>query len=118
MTTSIPLWEYQKINKERAEKWHKDDINSWSLSDWACALAGETGEACNVVKKLRRAEDGLQGNVKTKAELHKDLAAELADTFTYLLCLASAANIDLETAFVEKFNKVSREQGFDEFIIY
>ena len=106
------LLEYQSINKQRAEKWHKGDINSWSLSDWACAMAGEAGEVCNVVKKLRRAEDGLIGNTKTDSELKQDLADEIADTFTYLMCLASAANIDLETSFVKKFNEVSKKQGF------
>ena len=26
-------------------------VDAWSGTDWACALAGEVGEACNVVKK-------------------------------------------------------------------
>ena len=28
--------------------------NSWRLTDWTNALAGETGELCNIAKKLNR----------------------------------------------------------------
>ena len=31
-------------------------ISAWSPTDWACAMAGECGEACNLVKKLKRLE--------------------------------------------------------------
>ena len=39
---------------------------------------------------------------------------ELADTFTYLDLLATAAGIDLERAVISKFNQVSAKNNFPE----
>ena len=85
----------------------------WSLSDWAVAAAGEMGEACNVVKKLNRIRDGLKGNKETDSQevLTKELGYEIADTILYLVLLADAADIDIEEAIIEKFNKVSDRIG-------
>lgn len=60
-------------------------------------MAGECGEACNLVKKLRRGEN-----------IHKDhIAHELADLVIYADLLAARLNINLGAAVVEKFNMVS-----------
>jgi NTP pyrophosphatase (non-canonical NTP hydrolase) len=72
-------------------------VDAWSPSDWACAVAGEVGEACNLIKKLRRGEDVPQ----------QDIAFELADAVTYLDLLAARLGIDLGEAVREKFNIVS-----------
>ena len=46
---------FRETNVARCvETWH--ELGVWSLTDWATALAGEVGEACNVIKKLRRSE--------------------------------------------------------------
>lgn len=88
-------------------------LDDWSLSDWMTATFGELGEAANIVKKLNRVRDGIPGNGEvTEAELRAKLADELADTCIYLDLLAQAANIDLATAVVAKFNRKSEQVGF------
>lgn len=76
-------------------------VNDWSLTDWATALAGEVGEACNLIKKRRRGEE-----IPTEA-----IAEELADVVMYLDLLAARLGIDLEAAVRAKFNVVSDRRG-------
>lgn len=71
--------------------------SDWSLSDWGCALAGEAGEACNKIKKLRRGE-------KISVE---SIGSELADTITYACILLHYLGLDVEDAIIDKFNEVS-----------
>lgn len=101
-------------NSSRCFRWHPGGVKDWSLSDWATAMMGEGGEACNVIKKLNRVRDGLGGNCETEAELRAALAVELADTMIYLDLLALAAGIDLAEAVISKFNKVSERMDFPE----
>lgn len=70
----------------------------WTIADWGNALAGEVGEACNVVKKMRRGDPHW---------IPSDLAKELADVVIYADLLASQLDIDLGEAVREKFNEVS-----------
>jgi len=67
------------------------------------ALAGEVGEACNIVKKLARKRLGILGDTATTDEL----AEELADVIIYVDLLAKHYNIDLANAIRHKLNKVS-----------
>lgn len=97
-------------NVERCEgSYHP--LAQWSLTDWATAAAGEMGEVCGVVKKIRRITSdpdmfiGLSGS--TVAPLIGDLADEIADTVIYLDLLAARAGIDLGQAVRAKFNVVS-----------
>ena len=83
------------------------------MSDWAVAMAGECGEACNIVKKLNRNRDGIRGNTENPMDLRVMLAEEIADTVTYAFLLADKLKIDMEEALREKFNKVSRKNNFD-----
>lgn len=111
--------EIQKINRERADRWHGGDFKKWSGLEWAGALCGEAGEAANVAKKIRRIEVGVDGNAWSDrplngAALIEALAGECADTFLYLCLLASRYDIDLETVIVDKFNAKSLEMGFPE----
>lgn len=89
------------------EVFHK--LNHWSPTDWACAMAGECGEACNAVKKLRRLEDGTntQKDPQTEQEAILIIADELADLVIYADLLAARLNVDLGTAVANKFNAVS-----------
>lgn len=84
-------------------------LAAWSASDWANAMAGEVGEACNEVKKFRRAETMLRPDQPglDDACFREDLANELADVITYVDLLAASQGIDLEAALVRKFNQVS-----------
>jgi NTP pyrophosphatase (non-canonical NTP hydrolase) len=71
-------------------------IKDWSVTDWACALAGEVGEVCDAAKKLKRGDGSVQ-----------DIADELADVLTYADLLAASLEIDLWAALCHKFNIVS-----------
>lgn len=74
----------------------------------AVELAGELGEALNVVKKLERERLGQAGSRATI----QDLADELGDVVICLDLLAKTYGIDLDRATAEKFNKTSDKMGF------
>src|SRR5262245_49133337 len=100
---------FSERNKRRCEApggfHHK--LESWSLSDWLTATAGELGEAANIIKKLNRVRDGVPGNTETPDQLREKLAEELADAAIYLDLLAQAAGFDLEKIREQKFQKTS-----------
>lgn len=88
-------------------------VDSWSPTDWATAMAGECGEACNEIKKLRRL-DGADKSIDTpfnRQELKRKTANELADLIIYADLLAARLGIDLGQAVVDKFNEVSEKRG-------
>ena len=104
-------------NVDRCKLWHpgfpKANAGGWSGADWSNAMAGEAGEACNVVKKLRRREIGTRGTSDPPVlDLLTALGEELADTITYADLLATYYEIDLAEAITNKFNRVSRREGF------
>ena len=70
-------------------------------SYWGNALAGETGEACNLIKKFER--DGL--------DIKDQLAKELADIFIYLELTAQYFGIDLESSIIEKIAIVNQRRS-------
>lgn len=76
-------------------------LESWTPTDWACAMAGECGEACNMIKKMRRGS----------AFDLTDIGRELADLVIYADLLAARLGIRLGDAVVEKFNAVSFDRG-------
>lgn len=90
------------------------DLSSWSLSDWMVAVAGEVGEAANIIKKLNRCRDGVPGNKESESDLREMLADEIADAAIYLDLLAQAAGFDLETIRDAKFEKTSQKIGYVE----
>lgn len=110
--------QFSRVNTSRCARWHPGfpgDGDMWTGADWANAAAGEMGEACNVVKKLRRIDVGQPGKLDPNLdELIGHLAAEIADTVTYLDLLATYYGIDLTQALREKFNLVSEREGFPE----
>lgn len=81
---------------------HFKGCRDWTLSDWALAMVGEAGEACNVVKKLNR-NDGT-GTPEAVVE-------ELADVIIYADILAAKLGQDLGEAVRRKFNLVSERIG-------
>lgn len=105
-------------NEKRAKRWHPgfpDDNADWSGADWSNAMCGEAGEVANVVKKLRRYECGLKGELDPpEDELRAALALEIADVICYADLLATYYGIDLGAAVARKFNIVSERQGFPE----
>jgi NTP pyrophosphatase (non-canonical NTP hydrolase) len=81
--------------KRTAQAFHP--VEHWSPTDWATAMAGECGEACNKIKKLRRGE----------IIAPEEIAHELADMIIYADLLAARLGINLEQAIIQKFNMVS-----------
>jgi NTP pyrophosphatase (non-canonical NTP hydrolase) len=109
--------DFNNANVSRCLRWHPSGIDSWSLSDWAVAVTGELGEACNIIKKLNRIRDGLVGNQgdDNNAELLKSkLGKEFADVVIYMDLIATAAGISLAACIIQKFNEVSERNGFPE----
>lgn len=86
----------------------------WSVpGDGPCfrgvELAGETGEACNIIKKLARGE--APGSLPDVEGIAK-LADELGDIVICADRVAEWYGIDLAAAVREKFNKTSEKHGF------
>lgn len=99
MKSHLTFAELREVDVRRCEEaFHQ--VPEWSPTDWGCAIAGEVGEACNHLKKLRRGEC-----IPIKA-----IADELADAVIYIDLLASRLGIDLGAAIVDKFNEVSRRK--------
>lgn len=73
-------------------------LDSWTPLEWGGALAGECGELCNLLKKMRR------GSKISK----KEIAYELADVITYADLVGAALDIDLGETVKKKFNIVSK----------
>lgn len=88
-------------------------LDRWTPTDWATAMAGECGEACNEVKKLRRLDDAdAEFDSPEERERRKGkTAAELADLVIYADLLAARLGIDLGEAITIKFNQVSQKRG-------
>ncbi|WP_372394008.1 MazG-like family protein (plasmid) [Azospirillum sp. HJ39] len=80
------------------------DGSDWSLNDWMTAVAGETGELANLLKKVRRGDLSLE-------EARPSIAKELADVVTYLDLLAMQCGVNLGQATIDKFNEVSARVG-------
>lgn len=97
---SLTFDELRRANTQRLPHFHGSHP-TWSATDWACAMAGECGEACNLIKKRRRGEP-----------IHTfDIGKELADAVIYAELLASHLGIDLGEAVRAKFNEVSERIG-------
>jgi NTP pyrophosphatase (non-canonical NTP hydrolase) len=108
---------FSRTNKTRAERWHEGGLLNagWTIADWSNAMAGEAGELCNIIKKLRRDELGMNGNKMVPAtKLLEKAAMEIGDTFIYLDLLASALGLSIEDCIIKSFNDKSDELGFPE----
>ena len=80
-----------------------------SLSFRGNELAGEVGEACNVIKKLERERLAIAGSRDTV----EHLAEELADVIICADLIAMAEGIDLDAAVASKFNATSIKVGLN-----
>jgi len=111
LKNSLSFDELRLANVGRCEEvFHP--LHDWSPTDWACAMAGECGETCNEVKKLRRLDgaDHDLDSADARAALHGNIANELADLVIYADLLAARLRIDLGQAVASKFNEVSRKR--------
>lgn len=100
----------------RSARWHRASSRKMTLAEWAVGVAGETGEACNIVRKIvRKTVDPEDPGVPESLDaLHAMLADECADVLIYLDLLAHCAGIDLAAAVISKFNRTSDRFGFPE----
>lgn len=89
----------------RQKEW--DPNGQVSLSYQGNELAGEVGEACNVIKKLEREAMGLPGSRATLQQLTE----ELADVLICVDLIAAGFGIDLDAAVRAKFNATSSKLG-------
>lgn len=111
--------DFQRINAQRARRWHQGNLGQWSLLEWTGAMAGEAGEACNAAKKLRRLDLALPNReagltVDDSPELRHKLAREVADTIIYGLIILSTLDVDAADALAGVFNQKSIDYGFPE----
>ncbi|MNH49298.1 MazG nucleotide pyrophosphohydrolase domain protein [compost metagenome] len=102
MTTHTTL---RAANIARQAEWDQD--SQITAAYRGNELAGEVGEACNVVKKLERERLGILGSRATVDEL----ADELADVLICADLIAMHYGIDLEAAVAKKFNATSEKVG-------
>ena len=95
--------DFNTLRHANARRSHEvfPECDDWTPSDWMCALAGETGEAANFIKKQ------LRDKVDNKIEIAK----ELADVVLYADLLANHLGINLGEAVREKFNEVSKKKN-------
>lgn len=103
--TDLNLKDIRVANAARQEEW--DPESKVDMLYRSNELAGETGEACNVVKKLAREALGIRGSRATI----QDLAEELADVIICADLVAMEAGIDLGKAVRDKFNATSEKVG-------
>jgi len=98
-------------NETRQKEWHKNGPSS--LAYKGNELAGEVGEACNIIKKIERERMGSVGSRATPEQL----AEELADVIICVDLICEEMKIDLWQAVVDKFNKTSDKNGLQTKIV-
>lgn len=103
---NLSLAELMQANAARQKLW--DPENKIDIAYRGNELAGEVGEACNLLKKIRREQLGLPGS---RADLNH-LAEELADVVICVALCAAAVDVDLGAAVRRKFNLTSDAVGF------
>lgn len=95
---------FQAINVQRCEQcFHA--LDAWTPTDWALAIAGETGELCNMIKKVRRGDYPL-------TQVRPLILAEAADVICYTDLLISRLGANTHNVLLAKFNEVSRKVGY------
>lgn len=81
---------------------------------WGCALAGEVGELCNMIKKIERDHLSLSAPYHHDGSgtqtLKEAIANELADIFIETELNARFFGIDLESAIITKIEIVNKKR--------
>lgn len=113
----MDISEFQRINKLRAERWHA--VGEWSLLEWSGAMCGESGEAANFAKKIKRLTTSLPNkeagiDFKDLEKLKEGLAWEVADSIIYGIIILSQIDVDASKIIAKVFNQKSIEYGFPE----
>lgn len=95
----------RSANRARQKEW--DPSDKITLAYRGNEIAGEVGEACNVIKKLERERLGIKGSRDTV----EHLAEELADVMICADLIAMHEGIDLDATVRSKFNATSEKVG-------
>lgn len=99
LSDDLTFQQLRIANRARTEQvFHA--IDQWTPSEWACAMAGECGEACNEIKKMHRGDGDPSGGFA---------AAEIADMVIYADLLCQRLGIHLDDAIQRKFNRTSEK---------
>lgn len=117
-TDQIGIRDLQRVDAQRAKRWHPKKEQEWTPLETAGAMCGEAGEAANYAKKLKRVMTDMQ-NVDGRGnhsadDYRRGVAKECADTVIYAALLCESVGQDLQDAIVEVFNAKSDEYGFPE----
>lgn len=99
------LRELRACNAIRQSEWDSND--QIDLIYRGNELAGEVGEACNIIKKIERERLGVRGSRATLEQLGE----ELADVVICADLAAMSAGIDLADAVKRKFDATSAKYG-------
>jgi NTP pyrophosphatase (non-canonical NTP hydrolase) len=99
--TALTFSTLRYANAARQKEWDPNKVIT--LEFRGNELAGEVGEACNIIKKMAQKRLGLRGKPVSTAQL----ADELADVIMCADLVAFQADIDLAAAVVKKFNATS-----------
>lgn len=99
--------DFQELNARRCrEHFHELTVlGKWELADWCLAIAGEAGELCNEVKKVKRGDSSLEAR-------RGAFLAELADVMTYCDLAISSLAAKTDEVIGEKFDVVSARVGW------
>jgi hypothetical protein len=92
------LGDLRRLNPERCKAFGHA-VTDMPITFWSTAVAGETGELCNWIKKMERGD-----NIPA---IKHEIAMEAADIVIYLDMLCFHQGIDLQGAIVRKFNETS-----------
>lgn len=101
---SLTFARLREINVKRCEAVFRP-LDDWTPEQYATAMVGEVGEACNLLKKRWRGHD--------KEIPTSEIGKELADVMTYLDLMCARLGINLEEAVIQKFNEVSDRRNTD-----
>jgi NTP pyrophosphatase (non-canonical NTP hydrolase) len=114
-------------NELRAPDFHAGGLMDWSPAERGNELAGETGEACNELKKLLRFDrrtgtrmlgpgmthwvDADEATQIERAAILERIRNELGDVVICASLIARQLGIDLQQATLDKFNATSDKIG-------
>lgn len=102
--SEVTFAQFQAENARRCEELFHP-VKSWPIQNWALAIAGESGELCNLVKKIIRGDFTLE-------EKRQELLEELADIVTYCDLAFTALDARTDVEVLAKFVKVTaRRKG-------
>jgi NTP pyrophosphatase (non-canonical NTP hydrolase) len=111
LSPQYPKVTFPALRKANVDRCNQDffPLEAWSPNDWGVALAGEVGEVCDALAKLRRVQMGAQNarDLQSEDDAVAAVAAELADAVIYADLVGARLGIDLEAEVQRKFNEVS-----------